>query len=154
MAGRDDRWTVIEENEATLTIMNPWQFEVAQCCVITRRHVGTMLDLSADESAEIIVAAKRVAKAILDAYQPLAILTYQNNGVYSGQEVPHYHFHIVPRQPESDWGVGPPQLAVFPTAGRERGTVYEDDLSRFDRVHTAPELLRQTADKIRARLPE
>lgn len=154
MAGRDERWTVIEETDITLTIMNPWQFEEAQCCVITRRHVGTMLDLSTDESAAIIGAAKRVAKAILDAYEPLAILTYQNNGVYSGQEVPHYHFHVVPRQQGSDWGIGPPQLAVFPTAGRERGTKFDDDLARFDRVHTTPDRLRDIAGKIRARLPD
>lgn len=29
------------------------------------------------------------------------------------------NFNVVPRQKGSDWGVGPPQLATFDSAGRE-----------------------------------
>jgi diadenosine tetraphosphate (Ap4A) HIT family hydrolase len=41
------------------------------------------------------------------------VLLYQNNGVGSGQEVPHFHLHVVPRTPGSDWGLGPPHIARF-----------------------------------------
>jgi len=97
MAGREEHWAVIDEGEYTLTVMNPWQFEVGHCCVITRRHVATLLDLSVQECGEVMTAAKRVAEALVRAYRPLGILTFQNNGVYSGQETPHFHFHVVPR---------------------------------------------------------
>ena len=109
MAGRDDSWAVVAESELCLTVVNPYQFEVGQCCVITRRHAATLLDITDVEGAAIIEAAREIALAMLAAYRPLGILTYQNNGVYSGQEVPHFHFHVVPRQKESDWGIGPPQ---------------------------------------------
>ena len=109
MAGREERWAIIDESEHTLTVINPWQFEIGQCCVITRRHIATLLDLSDQECGAIIFAAKRVAEALVRTYQPLGILTFQNNGVYSGQETPHFHFHVVPRQKGSDWGIGPPQ---------------------------------------------
>lgn len=92
---------VIAESELTITLVTPVQFEVGQCCVVTRRHVGTLLDLTDQEGAAIIKAAREVAQALLATYKPLGILTFQNNGVYSGQEVPHYHFHVVPRQPEA-----------------------------------------------------
>ena len=155
LAGRDDKWAVIDESEHTLTVINRWQYEVGQCCVITRRHVGTLLDLSEDEGSTIIAVAKRVAHSLLKTYQPLAILTFQNNGVYSGQEVPHYHFHVVPRQPGSNWGIGPPQLAVFEGAGRERGTVYDEsrDDERRQRVQVDARALRDTAKRIRENLP-
>ncbi len=155
MAGRDERWSVIDESDHTLTVINPWQFEIGQCCVITRRHIGTLLDLSDCESAAIIASAKRVAFALIKTYQPLGILTFQNNGVYSGQEVPHYHFHVVPRQPGSDWGIGPPQLAVFEGAGRARGTPHEpsDDASRRKRVQVDVAILHETAQHIRSNLP-
>ncbi|NNF67291.1 MAG: HIT family protein, partial [Gammaproteobacteria bacterium] len=113
MAGRDPTWAVIDECAHTVTTINPSQYEVGQCCVITKRHVGTLLELNDEEASAIIKAAKRAAAALIATYQPLGILTFQNNGVYSGQEVPHYHHHVVPRQPGSDWGIGPPQLAVF-----------------------------------------
>jgi diadenosine tetraphosphate (Ap4A) HIT family hydrolase len=69
--------------------------------------------------------AKRVAEALVTTYRPLGILTFQNNGVYSGQETPHFRFHVVPRQKGSDWGIGPPQIATFDGAGRERGTSHD-----------------------------
>lgn len=156
MAGRDEKWAVVEECEHTLTVINPWQFETGQCCVITRRHVGTILDLSDDEGAAIIVSAKRVASALVKTYQPLGILTFQNNGVYSGQEVPHYHFHVVPRQPGSNWGIGPPQLAFFESAGRIRGTPHDAsmDEERRQRVQVDASTLHETASAISAGLPD
>jgi hypothetical protein len=36
---------------------------------------------------------------------------YQNNGVGSGQEVSHFHLHVVPRHAGSEWGLGPPHIA-------------------------------------------
>lgn len=64
MAGRDERWALVEEGERTLTVVNPRQFEVGQRCVITRRHVATLLDLSDQECGAIMAAAKRVAEAL------------------------------------------------------------------------------------------
>lgn len=156
MAGREARWAVIEENEHTLTVINPWQFEVGQCCVITRRHVATLLDLSAQECEAIMLRAKRVAHALVRAYRPLGILTFQNNGVYSGQETPHFHFHVVPRQKGSDWGIGPPQLATFDGAGRVRGTPHDPggDAQRRERVQASAGQLAQRASLIRSHLPE
>lgn len=155
MAGREERWAIIEESEHTLTVINPWQFEVGQCCVITRRHVATLLDLSHEECAAIVIAAKRVAEALVKAYQPLGLLTFQNNGVYSGQETPHFHFHVVPRQKGSDWGIGPPQLATFESAGRQRGTSHDPsgDAQRRERVRASQKQLTEAAGLIRANLP-
>lgn len=155
MAGRAERWAIIEQGEHTLTVINPSQFEVGQCCVITRRHIATLLDLSEAECSEIMHAAQRIAKALDTTFQPLGILTFQNNGVYSGQETPHFHFHIVPRQPGSDWGIGPPQLATFDGAGRQPGTAHNPaaDAQRRQRVKASAQTLTETAARIRANLP-
>lgn len=156
VAGREERWKVIDENEHTLTLVNPWQFEVGQCCVITRRHVATLLDLSDRECGAIMSSAKKVAEALVRAYRPLGILTFQNNGVFSGQETPHFHFHVVPRQKGSDWGIGPPQLATFDGAGRARGTPHDPggDAQRRERVQASAEQLAEVANRIRSNLPK
>ena len=156
MAGRDPTWAVIDECAHTVTVINPSQYEVGQCCVITKRHVGTLLELTDEEASSIIKAAKRAATALVKTYRPLGVLTFQNNGVYCGQEVPHYHFHVVPRQPGSDWGIGPPQLAVFDNAGRIRGTPHDSsqDEDRGKRVQVGASVLHEIANAIRESLPD
>ena len=156
VASREEQWKIIEEGEHTLTVINPWQFEVGQCCVITRRHVATLLELSDQECETVLVSARRVAEALLRTYRPLGILTFQNNGVFSGQETPHFHFHVVPRQKGSDWGIGPPQLATFDSAGRQRGTPHDPagDAQRRQRVQVSERQLAETVKLIRSNLPE
>ncbi len=155
VAARDEPWKIIDEGEYTLTVINPWQFEAGQCCVITRRHVALLLDLTLEECAEVMIAAQRVALALVATYRPLGILTFQNNGVYSGQETPHFHFHVVPRQKGSDWGIGPPQLATFDGAGRERGAMHDpgNDAQRRERVRVSAKQLADTVERIRSNLP-
>ena len=155
VAVRDERWKIIDEGEHVVTLINPRQFEVGQCCVVTRRHVATLLELSDAECAAVMVAARRVAQALLGAYRPLGILAFQNNGVFSGQETPHFHFHVVPRQPGSDWGVGPPQLAAFEGAGRAPGATHDPggDAQRRERVRASAGQLAETVRRIRANLP-
>jgi diadenosine tetraphosphate (Ap4A) HIT family hydrolase len=86
MAGREERWAIVDEGEHTLTVINPWQFEVGQCCVITRRHVATLLDLSHQECEAIMVSAKRVAQALVKTYQPLGLLTFKTTGSLVGKK--------------------------------------------------------------------
>lgn len=154
LAGRSSV-PIIAASALTITVVNPMQFEVGQCCVVTRRHVATLLELTEEEGASVIKAARDVAHALLALYKPLGILTFQNNGVYSGQEVPHYHFHVVPRQLGSDWGIGPPQLHKFPDAGRAPGTRHDSssDGARRTRSRVDMETLQKTAAQIRRNMP-
>ena len=118
--GSADRWQIVEEAELTLTLLNGRQFETGQCIVIPRRHAPTLLDLTESEEAAVMAAARRLARALVGAYAPDGVLLYQNNGAGSGQEVPHFHLHVVPRQPGSDWGFGPPHLERLEREGRSR----------------------------------
>ena len=64
-------------------------------------------------SEAVIHAVRRVADALLLAYDPDGLNLIQNNGVVAGQDAPHFHMHVVPRRKAgSDWGSGPPHIAV------------------------------------------
>lgn len=116
--GNAHQWQIVEKSDLTITVLNARQYEIGQCIVFPRRHAPTLLDLKSSEESAVMAAAKRTAAAFVDAYSPDGVLLYQNNGTGSGQEVPHFHLHVVPRQPNSDWGVGPPPLARFEAEGR------------------------------------
>ena len=74
-------------------------------------------------------------------YDPDGLLLYQNNGVGSGQEVPHFHLHVVPRRHGSDWGFGPPHIRRLEADGKPTHFDYE--------VSTASKL--ETVERLRAR---
>ena len=116
--GRSDPWSIVDDTPLTTTLLNGRQFEVGQCVVVPRRHAATLLDLNRDEADAVMAAAQRVSQAMLVAFDPDGLLLYQNNGIGSGQEVPHFHLHVVPRRGASDWGLGPPHIARLESPAR------------------------------------
>jgi histidine triad (HIT) family protein len=65
--------------------------------VLPKRTVARFEDLTADEAAELGRALHAVARKVLAATGAPAYNILQNNGPAASQEVPHVHFHIVPR---------------------------------------------------------
>ena len=139
-SGSTHQWQVLAEDKLTITLLNGRQFEIGQCVVIPRRHVPTLLELESAEESAVMAAAKRLARALVDAYAPDGILLYQNNGIGSGQEVPHFHLHVVPRQTGSDWGLGPPHMERLEREGRLR---HEDHLIDTDEKRQAVAKIRR-----------
>ena len=141
IAGRLDKG-LVEETELTLTIVNIRQFEIGQVLVIPRRHAPTILDLTGDEACALMEAIRRVSAALVKAYSPDGITLYNNNGVASMQEVPHFHMHVVPRRKSSRWGDGPLHIAAL-----ERRSA---DI--LDKVQIDIERENEIAEEIRAAL--
>lgn len=132
-------WNLLASDEVTVTLLNGRQYETGQSIVIPRRHAPTLMDLRAHEHAAILAAAQTAAEAMLASFDGVeGILLYQNNGVGSGQEVPHFHLHVVPRQSGSEWGLGPPHLARFEREGRparfDHSAATEDKLATVARM--------------------
>ena len=105
-------WNFISRDERVLVLLNGRQYETGQCIVLPVRHAPTLLDLTDEEGAAVMAAARRIATAMVESYSPDGVLLYQNNGVAVDQEVPHFHLHVVPRRLKSHWEGGPPQLAA------------------------------------------
>ena len=125
------------ECSQTATFLNGRQFEVGQCVVVPKRHVPTLLELGDGECQAVMTAARRISEVMMETFRPDGILLYQNNGEASGQEVPHFHLHVVPRQRGSDWGLGPPHIARL-----------DKRPAKLDHAVTTPEK-QDTAEKLR-----
>lgn len=104
-------WNVIAQDPLIVTLLNARQFELGQCLIVPRRHAATLLDLDDRECAEVMRGARRVARVMVELFAPDGVLVYQNNGTGAGQEVPHFHLHVVPRRTGGAFGAGPPRLA-------------------------------------------
>ena len=142
LAGRVDKG-LVEETDLTLTIVNIRQYEVGQVFVIPRRHAPTILDLTDEESSALMDAVRRVSAAMVKAYSPDGITLYNNNGLASMQEVPHFHMHVVPRRNSSLWGDGPLHIAALERRSQDILDKVQIDTGREHEI----------AEEIRAQFP-
>lgn len=70
--------------------------------VIPKAHRERFTDMDDDETAAVFTAAREVATALEDAFEPDGYNLFQANGAAAGQEVFHSHVHIVPRTEGDD----------------------------------------------------
>jgi diadenosine tetraphosphate (Ap4A) HIT family hydrolase len=137
-------WNVVDRTELTMTVLNLRQYEAGQCMVLPVRHVPTLLELSEAEGAAVMLAARKIADVLVTEYQPDGVLLYQNNGVGSGQEVPHFHLHVVPRTGSLDWGFGPPHIAQLEK--REKPPHLDHSVVTDQKLRTAAQLRKHFND--------
>ena len=77
--------------------------------VIPRREVDYLFDLSAEEYADLMEFARKVALKVKKA------IPCQRVGVaVLGMEVPHAHIHLVPLQTEADMDFRAPKRTIAP----------------------------------------
>jgi len=83
--------------------LNEDQFFPGWVFVVLRRHASELYELSADERAAHIEDVSRVAAALAAVYRPVKM-----NYELLGNQVPHIHWHLVPRlagDPDPLWPV-------------------------------------------------
>ena len=85
------------EDAQTLAFLDVAPASRGHTLVICKQELPTLLDLSPDLLAAVARSVQLVARAIMAALQPDGLNIVQNNGAASGQVVPHYHVHIIPR---------------------------------------------------------
>jgi histidine triad (HIT) family protein len=99
---REESCAFVAEDDLALAFINRAQFERGAMLVIPRQHRETILDMHDQELAAAIHLAKRLVRAVVACFGAVGANVFQNNGAKSGQQIPHYHVHIVPRYEASD----------------------------------------------------
>jgi histidine triad (HIT) family protein len=89
----------IYEDEFFIAILNRFPAVAGSVLLIPKEHCENIFTLS--ECEKLMPLAKRIAEKMQSALQPDGINFLQNNGKAAGQEIFHYHMHIIPRY-ESD----------------------------------------------------
>lgn len=87
----------VYEDELTFAFMDAGQVNPGHVLVALKRPAQTILDITEAEAAALFVAARRVARAVQEAFHPSGITVLQANGVEGFQTVPHIHLHVLPR---------------------------------------------------------
>lgn len=89
--------SIVCEDEATVAFMSIRQQGEGHVLVIPRTHVEEVFDLDPEAGAAVMATTIRVARAVRRVYEPEGLHLWQSNGPAAGQEVPHFHMHVMPR---------------------------------------------------------
>lgn len=92
------RASVVLDDGKVIAFMDLRQAVPGHVLVVPRRHVPDIYALAADEAAGVMQVAVRVAQALRAEFDPPGLNLWQSNGEVGGQEVPHFHLHVHPRQ--------------------------------------------------------
>lgn len=88
----------IFENEHVLAFLDINPLSEGHTLVVPKRQCERLEDLPPEEAAAIARVLGPIARRVLVATAARDYNVLQNNGPTSGQEVPHVHFHIIPRR--------------------------------------------------------
>ena len=99
----------IDETDSEICFLDISPFTEGHTLVIPKREVARFEELPETEALSLMQTLQRLAKAVCKAYGGSDYNIQLNNGPDAGQEVPHVHFHIIPR-PE---GLRVPKLGKY-----------------------------------------
>ncbi|MBA2862331.1 HIT family protein [Methanococcus maripaludis] len=87
---------IIYEDDKFMAFMDAFPRAVGHTLIIPKEHFETFDELPQELACEMMAVIHKIVKKLekleMDGYNLL-----NNNKQVSGQEVPHVHFHIIPR---------------------------------------------------------
>jgi histidine triad (HIT) family protein len=110
--GRRDQEIVASDGDAVAFLCEPPATQ-GHTLIVPRRHRSDIWDVEPDELAEMAELARRLSAVMQKSLGATGINLRQNSGAGAGQDVFHFHLHVVPRyeddtvQPGCVWGAPP-----------------------------------------------
>ena len=89
---------LISEDNSTLAFLDINPVRPSHTLIIPKAHHETLQDLPADLMGKLMNKAQKVARGLLKAGETEGYNLFSNNHKCSGQAIPHFHYHLVPRR--------------------------------------------------------
>lgn len=98
------------EDERALCFLDIQPLTRGHALVIPKRGAAKVQDLDPEDAGHLLVVAQRVLPALLASVGAVDATLAIHDGPAAGQEVPHVHLHVIPRNPGDGGG---PVHALF-----------------------------------------
>jgi ATP adenylyltransferase len=94
----DDANLIVERGRSCYAVMNLYPYNSGHVMVVPFRHVPTLVDLTDEESLEVMWLLKRLTAALQKTMKPDGFNIGSNINRPAGAGIDeHVHFHLVPR---------------------------------------------------------
>lgn len=94
----------VYEDEHAIAFMDLFPLAPGHTLLIPRDHHERLTDLPDETMAALGRVLPRLARAVMAATKAEGFNVFQTNGEVSGQDVPHVHFHVIPRAKDDGLG--------------------------------------------------
>ena len=95
----------IFEDDCVLSFLDIAPANKGHALIITKNHYETLLDMPDECLNDLMVKAKKIARAMHSALANEGFNILMNNGKAAGQLVEHVHMHIIPRHNADDFNL-------------------------------------------------
>jgi histidine triad (HIT) family protein len=96
----------LSETDRVLSFLDVSPVNPGHALVIPKRHCESLLEMTQQELHGSIFMVQRVARGAVKATGADGFNVLQNNDECAGQEVPHVHFHVIPRFTDDGFDFG------------------------------------------------
>ncbi len=86
---------IFYEDENCVAFLDIEPVNLGHTLIVTKKHFDDISELQKKDLDGLNSAVLKISKAILKVSEGLNVM--QNNKKSAGQEVPHYHVHLIPR---------------------------------------------------------
>jgi histidine triad (HIT) family protein len=88
--------SIVYEDEATLAFMDIQPASPGHVLVVSRDHHRDLFEVPDELAAHCLTVARQLAPGIRMATRAAAINLFSANGRAGGQDVEHFHLHLIP----------------------------------------------------------
>ena len=89
--------SVVYEDESIVAFLDIRPLNIGHTLVIPKAHYVDIFDLPEEQLSQVHKVAKEVSWAVKKATEADGISIIQQNGKAAGQDIFHFHVHVVPR---------------------------------------------------------
>jgi histidine triad (HIT) family protein len=88
--------SIVHEDDRAIAFLDIQPMSRGHTLVVSKDHYDTLFEMPDDLAAHCLTLAKRIAPGIQRATGAEAINVFSANGPAGGQDVLHFHFHLIP----------------------------------------------------------
>jgi histidine triad (HIT) family protein len=88
--------SIVHEDDRAIAFMDIQPYRPGHVLVVSREHHADLFDMPDDLAGHCIAVARRLGAGIKAATGAAALNVFSANGAAGGQDVPHFHLHLIP----------------------------------------------------------
>lgn len=96
--------SVVFEDEICMAFMDVFPVSKGHCLLIPKKHFVNLIDIDPEVVSHMAKRLVELTRAVKSASGAEGVLIVAANGEGAGQEIPHLHFHAIPRSRSSNFG--------------------------------------------------